>query len=146
MKPELELATHASGRAEIVELAADHPGFSDPDYRRRRNEIAQVALRYHGGVVPRVDYTDEEQDVWREVWKRLEPLHARYGSRKYLEALSRISLSRTEIPQLADVNEVLEPFHGYRMLPVAGLVSSRTFLGYLGRNAFLSTACAAMSA
>src|SRR5204862_3327335 len=56
-----------------------------------------------------------------------------------LEAFSRIGLSRTEIPQLADVNAVLEPFHGFRMLPVAGLVSSKTFLGYLGRNAFLST-------
>ncbi|HEV8267243.1 MAG TPA: phenylalanine 4-monooxygenase, partial [Thermoanaerobaculia bacterium] len=123
----------------IVQLAADHPGFNDPEYRRRRNEIAQVALKYHGGPVPRVDYTEEEQGVWREVRERLEPLHARYACREYLEAFSRIGLSRTEIPQLADVNAVLEPFHGFRMLPVAGLVSSKTFLGYLGRSAFLST-------
>ena len=140
MKPDLELATHPGGRAEIVELAADHPGFHDPEYRRRRNEIAQLALKYHGGdPVPRVAYTEEEQEVWRDVWQHLEPLHARYACQEYRAALERIDLSRIEIPQLADVNAVLEPLHGFRMLPVAGLVSSRTFLAYLGRNVFLST-------
>lgn len=140
MKPEIELATHPSGRAEIVELSADHPGFSDPEYRRRRNEIAELALRYHGGdPVPRVSYTAEEQSVWREVWSHLESLHLRYACTEYRQALRQIALSRTEIPQLADVNAVLEPLQGFRMLPVAGLVSSRTFLAYLGRNVFLST-------
>ncbi|MEO6325442.1 MAG: phenylalanine 4-monooxygenase [Thermoanaerobaculia bacterium] len=140
MKPEIELATHPGGRAEIVELDADHPGFHDPEYRRRRNEIAQLALKYHGGdPVPRVVYTEEEQEVWRGVWQMLAPLHARYACREVLEAFRLLRLSCREIPQLADVNEILQPLHGFRMLPVAGLVSSRTFLAYLGRNVFLST-------
>jgi phenylalanine-4-hydroxylase len=37
------------------------------------------------------------------------------------------------------VNAVVRPILGYRMLPVAGLVSARTFLEYLGRDVFLST-------
>ena len=66
-------------------------------------------------------------------------MHARYACKEYLDALALLRLSRNEIPQLADVNVALEPLHGFRMLPVAGLVSSRTFLAYLGRRVFLST-------
>ncbi|HMJ26920.1 MAG TPA: hypothetical protein VK475_13875, partial [Pyrinomonadaceae bacterium] len=33
----------------IVQLDPDHPGFRDLDYRRRRNQIAQIAMRYHPG-------------------------------------------------------------------------------------------------
>src|SRR5579862_4255532 len=32
-----------------VELPADHPGFSDPDYRRRREAIAAVATAFRPG-------------------------------------------------------------------------------------------------
>ena len=131
---------HAGGAGELVSLTADHPGFSDPAYRRRRNEIARLALEYRAGdPVPAVVYTDEEHAVWREVRRNLDPLHARYACREYLEGAASVSLPRDRIPQLAEVNATIEPVHGFRMLPVAGLVSARTFLAYLGRGAFLST-------
>jgi phenylalanine-4-hydroxylase len=34
----------ADGDEVTVHLAHDHPGAGDPDYRRRRNEIAALAL------------------------------------------------------------------------------------------------------
>jgi phenylalanine-4-hydroxylase len=37
------------------------------------------------------------------------------------------------------VNAVIEPLHGYRMLPVAGLVSAGAFLEQLAGGVFLST-------
>jgi phenylalanine-4-hydroxylase len=43
------------------------------------------------------------------------------------------------VPQLAEVNEALRRGAGFRMLPVAGLVSGRMFLGMMGKGAFLST-------
>src|ERR1700742_4777990 len=93
------------GLAALVELDADHPGFHDPHYRRRRNEIARAALEYRDGdPVPLIDYTSEEQAVWREIWRHLEPLHARYACREYLEVAKRLALSREKIPQLAEVN------------------------------------------
>jgi phenylalanine-4-hydroxylase len=124
----------------LVELDADHPGFHDPVYRRRRNEIAQAALDYRDGdPVPDVAYTDDEQHVWREVWRNLAPLHERYACRAYRDAAASVALSRTQIPQLREVNAVIEPLHGFRMLPVAGLVTAGAFLRQLGHGAFLST-------
>jgi len=124
----------------LVALDADHPGFHDPEYRRRRNEIARAALEHRAGdPVPHIVYTAEEQDVWREVWRNLEPLHARYACRQYLDAAQWISLSRERIPQLAEVNALIEPMLGFRMLPVAGLVTAEAFLKRLGESVFLST-------
>ena len=85
----------------LVELDADHPGFHDRTYRRRRDEIARAALQYRDGdPAPDVAYTNEEQEVWREVWRSLDPLHARYACREYRDAAARVALSRERIPQL----------------------------------------------
>ena len=57
-----------------VHLADDHPGANDPEYRRRRNEIAAAALAWRPGEpVPRVEYTDEEHAIWRTVSRELAP-------------------------------------------------------------------------
>jgi phenylalanine-4-hydroxylase len=124
----------------LVDLDADHPGFHDPVYRRRRNEIARAAIEYRDGdPVPKIAYTADEQEVWQEVWRHLEPLHARYACRQYVEAAARVALPRRHIPQLREVNAVIEPIHGFRMLPVAGLVTAGAFLTQLERGVFLST-------
>lgn len=93
--------TSGAATAALVELDADHPGFLDAEYRRRRNEIAHAATTFRDGApVPRIDYTDDEHEVWRAVWQSLEPLHARYACREYLDASQIIALSRQTIPQL----------------------------------------------
>ena len=125
---------------QLVQLDADHPGFHDAAYRRRRNEIAKAALDYREGApAPLVTYTPEEHAVWREVWQHLEPLHRRYACREYLEASARIALPREIIPQLRAVNERISPFFGFRMRPVAGLVTAKSFLSHLAEGTFLST-------
>jgi len=123
-----------------VELAPDHPGFRDQIYRRRRNEIAAAALAYVAGdPVPDIAYAEVEHVLWRTIWEHLGPLHEDRACRAYLAASRRVGLDRSRIPQLAEVNAIVHPILGYRMLPVAGLVSARTFLEYLGRDVFLST-------
>ena len=124
----------------LVQLDADHPGFHDPHYRRRRNEIARAALEHRDGdPAPEIAYTPEEHDVWREVWRNLEPLHERYACSEYRDAAKRVALTREAIPQLDAVNRVIEPMHGFRMMPVAGLVTAGAFLRELARGIFLST-------
>lgn len=133
-------ARHAAGLEDIVKLDPDHPGFRDPVYRARRNEIARVALEYVlGEPVPRITYTDEEHAVWQTVWQKLAPAHERYACRAYKEGCALLPLDHQRIPQIADVNAILRPRTGFRMIPVAGLVASRAFLSNLGKGLFLST-------
>jgi len=131
---------HAGGAEELVPLDPDHPGFKDPVYRARRNAIARLALDYRDGdPLPPVDYTEDEQAVWRTVWEHLAPLHERAACREWKESSAALALDRRRVPQLAEVNEALKRGAGFRMLPVAGLVSGRMFLGMMGKGVFLST-------
>jgi phenylalanine-4-hydroxylase len=131
---------HAGGEADLVKLDPDHPGFRDRAYRERRNAIAHLALTYQAGEpVPDAPYTEEEHRVWQEVWRHLGPMHERWACREYLACSHTMALDRTRIPQLSAINRTLAKASGVQMLPVAGLVSARRFLEYLGRDVFLST-------
>ena len=135
-----ETAPHAGGEEELVPLDPDHPGFRDPVYRRRRNEIARLALDYRAGDPPPVvEYTDQEHAVWRTVWEHLAPLHASNAVSEWRDGAAELDLDQRAIPQLAEVNEELTRTPGIEMLPVAGLISARGFLCSLGRGVFLST-------
>lgn len=131
---------HAGGVEELVPLDPDHPGFKDEVYRARRNAIARLALEYReGDPLPHAEYTEEEHAVWRTVWAHLSPLHERSACREWKESSAALALDRGRVPQLASVNESLKRGAGFRMLPVAGLVSGRMFLGMMGKGVFLST-------
>lgn len=127
----------------LVALDQDHPGFRDAEYRARRNQIAELAIRYReGDPPPTVEYTASDHALWRAIWAALSPLHSRYAVSAYLESPTSPTspfLRRDFIPQLAEVNTALVAATGFSMLPVAGLVSAKTFLSYLDRNIFLST-------
>ena len=50
----------------INQLDLDHPGASDAEYRERRDYIASLAKKFREtGVITNVEYTEEEQNVWR---------------------------------------------------------------------------------
>lgn len=136
-------APHAGGLEGLVPLDQDHPGFRDAEYRARRDQIAELALNYRqGDPPPLVPYTPSDHALWRTIWGALSPLHTRYAASAYLTSPTSPTspfLRRDFIPQLAEVNTALVAATGFSMLPVAGLVSAKTFLSYLGRDIFLST-------
>jgi phenylalanine-4-hydroxylase len=136
MKALSEVLAHED---EVVRLDPDHPGFKDPVYRKRRNEIAKLALAFREeDPLPGVAYTEQEQAVWKLTWDRLGPLHDRYACREWRESSRVLALDRLRVPQLADVNVRLAG-SGFRMLPVAGLISGRGFLSAMAQGVFLST-------
>jgi phenylalanine-4-hydroxylase len=127
-------------RNAIVQLNPDHPGFRDQEYRRRRNQIAQIATRYKPGEpIPDAPYTDDEHRVWQAIWQALQPAHQKHACAEYLSALERLSFAPDRIPQLREVNEKVVAISGFRLEPVAGLVQPRVFLESLADGVFLCT-------
>ena len=125
---------------ELVELDQDHPGFRDPEYRARRNAIARMAFDYvSGDPAPTVAYTEAEHAVWRTVRELLAPRHQELAVAEYRESVRLVCLESNRIPQLEEVNRRIQPLTGFRMLPVAGLVSAKAFLSFLADRVFLST-------
>jgi phenylalanine-4-hydroxylase len=135
-----DLEETIADRNAIVQLDPDHPGFRDPEYRRRRNQIAQIAMEYRpGDPIPDAPYTDEEHHVWKVIWKALGPAHERHACGEYLKGLRRLEFSPDRIPQLRQVNEKVQAISGFRLEPVAGLVQPRVFLENLADGVFLCT-------
>jgi phenylalanine-4-hydroxylase len=135
-----DLEDSTEDRKAIVQLDPDHPGFRDREYRARRNRIAQIALEYEpGALIPEAPYTPEEHEVWRTIWKALEPAHQKNACAEYLECVRRLNLPRERIPQMREVTARVEAISGFRLEPVAGLVEPRVFLESLANGVFLST-------
>ena len=123
-----------------VELDRDHPGFADPEYRRRRDEIAAISASHRPGEpIPLVEYSEVEHEVWRIVSRQLAPKHARYACRAYNEAAEALSLPTDHVPQLDEVSERLSPLTGFAYQPVAGLAPLREFYGAFAGRRFFST-------
>jgi phenylalanine-4-hydroxylase len=132
--------THGEDGEVTVHLSEDHPGAGDPDYRDRRNEIAALALAWEPGTpVPRVRYSEAEQEVWRTVCRELAPKHERLAIREFLEAKERLRLPSDGVPSLDLVSDRLRPLTGFHYAPAAGLVPLREFYGSLADRLFHST-------
>jgi phenylalanine-4-hydroxylase len=132
--------TTAEDGTVTVHLAEDHPGVADPEYRARRNHIAALALDWTPEqTIPYVDYTEEEQDVWRTVRRELAAKHERLACAEYREAIEQLALPTDHIPQLDGVGRRLRPLTGFEYHPAAGLVPFEEFYGSLADGVFHST-------
>lgn len=127
-----------------TDLQADHPGFSDQIYRRRRHELADFALNHQWNKpIAEIDYTENEIKCWTAVWDRMKPLWEKYACKEYLHSLDLMvkycHYDRASIPRQSDISELLESTTNFTLRPVAGLLSSRDFLNGLAHRTFFCT-------
>jgi len=124
----------------VVELESDHPGFSDAEYRARRDLIARLAPPIAEYTPPQaVDYTETERATWATAFERLTALYPTHACDEFTAVIGDLGYSAAGIPQLPDVSRFLESRSGFRLQAVAGLVSPRQFLGKLSRRIFCAT-------
>jgi len=126
------------------ELDADHPGFLDADYRKRRADIVRLAKTYrHGQIIPEIEYTETEKATWRTVYTTLKKLYPTHACKEHLHIFplleANCGFGPDRIPQLHEVSKFLQECTGWRLRPVMGLLSPRDFLNGLAFRVFHST-------
>jgi len=122
----------------------DHPGFTDTEYRRRREEIVSAAKAYrHGDRLPRVQYLPQETQTWQAVYERLRACHEKWACKEYKEMIPQMEkycgYAPNNIPQLEDISDFLQQRTGFTLRPISGLLSARDFLNALAFRVFYST-------
>lgn len=121
-----------------LELEDGHPGLGDEGYVRRRHELFAVcrAARLDHQPPPLIDYTDEEERIWRQVTPQLDKLHVLHASDVYLKAKRELKISEDRIPQLRTLSEHLQKVNGMHLVPAEGPIPYRTFYSYIAERGF----------
>jgi phenylalanine-4-hydroxylase len=124
-----------------LELEPGHPGLGDEGYIQRRHELFAVCREHRLRRLPPplIDYTAEEERIWREVTPRLDELHQRHASALYLQAKRDLKISEDRIPQLHHLSAHLEKTNGMRLVPAEGPIPYRTFYSYIAGRGFPCT-------
>ena len=140
-----DMDIYTQGTCEFSDqLDVDHPGFKDDQYLARRKEIVNIAKQYKGGeIIPKINYTEEENNTWKIVYQNIKKLYPKYACKQHQQCFemleNEVGYSPNKIPQLQDISNFLKKKTGFSLRPVQGLLPSRDFLNGLAFGVFHAT-------
>lgn len=86
--------------------------------------------------VPQHQYNEEENDVWRTLYKRQEEVLKGRAISLFMDSMSSLGINRDRVPAFGDVNEILKKRTGWQVIPVEGLIPDEPFFELLANRRF----------
>jgi phenylalanine-4-hydroxylase len=83
-----------------------------------------------------IAWSSVENDTWQRLVNRQMPILERYACKAYIEGTHALGLANDHVPQLQDVDCVLEAATGWRTEPVPALINFSTFFKLLSERKF----------
>ncbi|WP_202940991.1 phenylalanine 4-monooxygenase [Alteromonas macleodii] len=83
-----------------------------------------------------IHWSDEENQIWSELYARQIPLVKERACQEYLDGLDLLKLNEKEIPQLLDINKVLMEKTGWQTAEVPALINFGEFFRLLANKQF----------
>lgn len=83
-----------------------------------------------------IDYTEEEDQIWGELYARQERILPGRACGAYLDYLDTLGLPQDRVPQLPDVSKVLKAHTGWEVAPVPALIPFTQFFDLLKNRKF----------
>src|SRR5690348_8478027 len=99
---------------------------------------AAPAKRWQDYVVPQCweSFTSEDHAVWDLLFERQVDLLGGRVVSEFLDGIDLLRLSHPGIPEVAELNAILEPRTGWRTVAVPGLVPDDAFFAMLSERVF----------
>ncbi len=84
-------------------------------------------------------YTQENQDVWREMFTERMRTLDQQASDVFLDGLRAIGLTADRVPKVSDINRRLQDLTGWESHPVPGYLPAKAFFACLAQRRFPTT-------
>lgn len=85
------------------------------------------------GFIP---YSEEENKIWAFLYERQMKIIENRACDEYFDGLAKLNMSADRIPQLPEINKVLNETTGWGVAPVPALINFETFFNLLADKKF----------
>jgi phenylalanine-4-hydroxylase len=83
-----------------------------------------------------VEYTEEENQVWKKLYERQIKLLQGRACAEFIEGISNLGINADAIPQLPELSARLKSLTGWSVTPVKALISFKEFFELLAKKQF----------
>jgi len=87
-------------------------------------------------IVPQHEYTAEEHDVWRILFKRQQDILKGRAIDLFMDSMSTLGINAERVPSFDEVNAILMKRTGWQVVPVEGLIPDEPFFELLANRRF----------